>query len=248
MNAVRLAVGTLTIFPTQPPSEVDRRVAGRAMVLAPLVGALVAAPLWVLSALADGRWSPALLAVLWVAGLAVLTRGMHLDGLADTADGLGSGKPPDQALVIMRKSDVGPFGVATIVLVLLAQVMAASQLLFRADGAGLVAVAVVLSRLTVPLVCRSVPAREAGLGAMVAGSVSSAQAVTSCGGAAVVVAAMTVVAELELGLVLAALAGSLAGLALCAWCVRRLGGITGDVIGACVEAAFTGALLAMALV
>ncbi|HET7689490.1 MAG TPA: adenosylcobinamide-GDP ribazoletransferase [Nocardioidaceae bacterium] len=247
MNAVRLAVGTLTIFPTRPPSLVDEHVAGRAMVLAPFVGGLVAVPLWVVSALVDEHWSSALVAVLWVAALAVLTRGMHLDGLADTADGLGSGKPPAEALEIMRKGDVGPFGVTTIVLVLLAQVMAASELLVHAGGAGLVAVAVVLSRSAIPWVCVNRPAREGGLGAMVAGSVSTAQAVLALAAAALIVAVMAVVGELDSGVLLAGVVGSLAGLALCAWCVRRLGGITGDVIGACVEAAFTGALLAMTL-
>ena len=55
---------------------------------------------------------------------AALTRGLHLDGLADTADGLGSGKPAEDALRIMKQSDIGPFGVITLLFVLLAQVAA----------------------------------------------------------------------------------------------------------------------------
>ncbi|NEC49139.1 adenosylcobinamide-GDP ribazoletransferase, partial [Actinospica acidiphila] len=58
---------------------------------------------------------------------AALTRGLHLDGLADTADGLGSGRPAEDALRIMKQSDVGPFGVLTLVLVLLVQVAALAQ-------------------------------------------------------------------------------------------------------------------------
>jgi len=248
VNAVRLAVGTLTILPTPPPSTVDQRVAGRAMVLAPVVGLVLAAPLWLLSSLVDDRWSAALVAVLWVGGLALLTRGLHLDGLADTADGLGSNKPAARALEIMRHSDVGPFGVATLVLVLLAQVMAAAQLLTEPDGLATLAAAVVLSRLVVPLVCRYPAAREGGLGSMVAGSVTAAQAGIATLVTALLCVAVVLVGGPDGGVVLAGLAGPVVGLALCLWCVRRLGGITGDVIGACVEATFTASLLAMALV
>ena len=56
-----------------------------------------------------------------------LTRCLHLDGLADTADGLGSRAPADRALEIMRKSDIGPFGVVTLVIVLVADVAAVSS-------------------------------------------------------------------------------------------------------------------------
>ena len=52
-----------------------------------------------------------------------MTRGLHLDGLADTADGLGSAKPAADALRIMKASDIGPFGVVTLVLALLGQVL-----------------------------------------------------------------------------------------------------------------------------
>ena len=59
---------------------------------------------------------------------AALTRGLHLDGLADTADGLGSAKPAEDALRIMKQSDIGPFGVITLLFVLLAQVAVLFQL------------------------------------------------------------------------------------------------------------------------
>ena len=103
------------MLPVRPPARVDRDVAGRAMLLAPLAGALLAVlaggALWLLDRVA----SPLLAATLAVGLLALLTRGMHLDGLADTADGLGSRRPADGALEVMRRGDVGPFGVVTLV-------------------------------------------------------------------------------------------------------------------------------------
>src|SRR3954453_11429656 len=114
-DALRLDFGTLTLRRVPPRRVIDRRVGGRAMTLAPLVGlllGLVAAGLGALADLAD--FSPLVIAVLVVALLAVLTRAIHLDGLADTADGLGSGRHGDDALAVMSKSDIGPFGVVTL--------------------------------------------------------------------------------------------------------------------------------------
>ncbi|KOG87903.1 hypothetical protein ADK38_22805, partial [Streptomyces varsoviensis] len=103
------------------------------------------------------------------------TRGLHLDGLADVADGLGSGKPAEDALRIMKQSDIGPFGVLTLVFVLLGQVAAVYELYGAgwARGALAVAVAAVAARTALTLASRAgVPAaRPEGLGAAVAGVV-----------------------------------------------------------------------------
>ena len=193
-NPLRMALGTLTIVPTPPPSTVDRRVGSWAMTLAPLVGLLLAmlsaGALWLLGwgsrvadvlvallpsgvqALLPGDlgfdWyvEPTLTAALVIGLLAVLTRGMHLDGLADTADGLGSRKPAAEALDIMRRGDVGPFGVVTLVLVLLIQVLALAPLVGVGLGPPALLLALVVSRLALPLLClRGVPAARAdGLG------------------------------------------------------------------------------------
>ena len=277
-NALRLALGTLTVVPTPPPSEVDRRTGSWAMTLAPLVGAalavLVGLFLWLLGWAGAGTpdvrqllpfdlpytWEvdPALAAVLAIGLLAVLTRAMHLDGLADTADGLGSAKPADEALEIMRRGDVGPFGVVTLVLVLLIQVLALAELVAAGLGFPALLLALVVSRLTLPLLCsRGVPAaRRDGLGQVVAGSVSRGRlAIAVLVSVAVLVPLSLVSPGWEaLGPGVVIRAGVVAVLALlAAWllarrAVRRLCGVTGDVLGAGVEVAFTVSLVTLTLV
>ena len=244
-----MAVGTLTVLPVRAP-VVDRATAGRAMVLAPLVGLLLWLPVAALLWLADeAGLAPQLAAALAVGLLALLTRAMHLDGLADTADGLGSGRPADGALAVMRRGDAGPFGVVALLLVLLVQVAALAQLVAAGDGGVALGAALVVSRLALPLAClRGVPAARAdGLGSAVAGSVSPAMALVAVLLAAAALVGLAAGAQADAAVPTFALLGLLAGLAVGARAVRRLGGITGDVLGACVEATFAAALVAACL-
>lgn len=241
-DSVRLAVGTLTRIPVPAPRTVDRRVAGRAMLLAPVVGLLlslvVGIPAQVLV-----NVSPVgglLGAALAVAALAWLTRALHLDGLADTADALGSGRPAADALAVARRSDIGPFGVVTLVLVLLVQVVALADLLDRGAGAGSLVIAIVTGRLALTLAClRGIPAaRPDGLGALVAGSVPRSAGV-GVALAWLALAAASVGAE-HGGAAGLATGGAVIGGLLAAGLVvrlarRRLGGITGDALGAMAE-------------
>ncbi len=247
-SALRLAFGTLSIVPVRPPDLVDRRTGGQAMVLAPLVGLVLSGAL--VAALWLGRDLPPLpAAALAVSLLALLTRGIHLDGLADTADGLGSGRPRAEALAVMRKGDVGPFGVVTVVLVLLLQVSALADLLGRDGWGPSLTLALVTSRLALPLACsRGVPAARAeGLGSMVAGTVPRPGLVLSALLAAAAVSAVTFLAPAghdgPVRLAVAVVVPLLLDVLLVLRCVHRLGGVTGDVLGACVELAFTASLL-----
>ena len=221
------------------------------MALAPLVGLVLALVTSLPLVMADS--SPLLSAVLAVGTLALLTRGLHLDGLADTVDGLGSGRPAPGALEVMRKSDIGPFGVVTLVLVLLAQVAALAQLVVDGLGPGALVAALVTSRLALPIACmRGIPAaRPHGLGATVAGSVSRPMAALAVLLALALVAASALVTgnpEAPRAALTAVPVGLLAGLAIGLLAVRRLGGITGDVLGAVVETTFTGSLVTISLV
>ncbi|WP_280503144.1 adenosylcobinamide-GDP ribazoletransferase, partial [Nocardia farcinica] len=104
--------------------------------------------------------------------LAMGTRGMHLDGLADTADGLGSYGPPERARAIMKGGDVGPFGVAAIVFAVGAQAFAFATLIGEQCWLA-VGLAVALGRVAVVLACHGIPAAAGtGFGALVAGTQS----------------------------------------------------------------------------
>jgi adenosylcobinamide-GDP ribazoletransferase len=212
------------------------------MLLAPLVGLLLALAVGVpAQVLVNLTPVGGLLgAALAIAALAWLTRALHLDGLADTADALGSGRPAQDALAIARRSDIGPFGVVVLILVLLVQVTALADLLDTGAGAGSLVVAVVTGRLALTLAClRGIPAaRPDGLGAVVAGSVPRA------GGLAVALAWLAIAVasvgrEHGLGAGLATGGAVIGGLLAAAVIVRiarrRLGGITGDVLGATAE-------------
>jgi len=268
-DGIRLAVGTLSVFPVPTPRTVDQGAGSWAMVFAPLVGALLASAasllLWLLGwavfglppiaydAVSVRPAPPALSAALVIGLLALLTRAIHLDGLADTADGLGSGKPAAEALAVMRKSDIGPFGVVALVMTLLVQVVSLTHHVGSGRGALAITVALVVSRLVLPFVCaRGVPAaRREGLGRAVAGSVSPAQLLLAALISAAVlgpalsatVDASEVAAQTVLRTVIVVVAALSAGATMCLWCVRRLGGVTGDVMGACVEVTFTVALV-----
>nr|WP_258052796.1 adenosylcobinamide-GDP ribazoletransferase [Streptomyces sp. Ru73] len=259
---MRFAFGTLTVLPVRL-TRWDRATARGGMLCAPLAGLVVgvcAAALGTVLLLLGG--GPLLAAVGTVAVPAALTRGLHLDGLADTADGLGSGKPAAEALRIMKQSDIGPFGVIVLLLALLAQVAALADL--YADGWARGAVAAVAgaaaARTALTLASRTdVPAaRPEGLGAAVAGTVPRRAALT-------VTALVTLLAAALGGLpygspgsspygallfgdaggglygalhaALAVLLGLGAAELLLRHCRRRFGGVTGDVFGGLAETA-----------
>jgi adenosylcobinamide-GDP ribazoletransferase len=210
--------------------------------IAPLAAA-AALVFWVAAA---AQAPPLVTATITVATLALGSGGLHLDGLADTFDGLSAPGPRSRALEIMRRGDVGPSGAAALVFVLLLQIGSLDRL--AAEGgeartAVTVAVAVLASRVVLPVGCiRGLrPARTDGLGADVASTVPP----PLC---AVVVGTMATAAALwdgYRGMVGVLLVVGAAGLTLVV-CRRKLGGLTGDVLGACVEVALATYLVVQA--
>ncbi|MGK5684706.1 adenosylcobinamide-GDP ribazoletransferase [Actinoplanes sp. URMC 104] len=241
-DGLRLSITTLTVLPVRA-GRIDRPAAAVAMSAAPAVGALLGAMLAAILWLLREAHAPALLAAaVTVAAAALLTRGMHLDGLADTTDALGSYRRGEAALEIMKKSDIGPFGVAAIALTLLIQASALTSLPVVA-----VVVAFAAGRVAVPLACRrGVPAaRPEGLGALVAGTVPVPVVVV--GAVLVAGAAVAATPSRPWQGPVAVVVSLLAVLALVHHAVRRFGGITGDVLGAAVELATTATLVGLSL-
>ncbi|MGY1820671.1 adenosylcobinamide-GDP ribazoletransferase [Geodermatophilus sp. SYSU D00079] len=216
---------------------------------APLVGLLLGGVATGVAVAGTRLVSPLTGAVLAVAVLAALTRGLHLDGLADTADGLGPLRGRERALQVMHQGDVGPFGVVTLLLTVLLQVACAAALLAGDAGWAALWTAVVTARLAMARTgLPGVPTAEgSSLGRAVAGTVSRRWL-----GACVLAAAALVVAAAGGDLVRAGqLAGSAAvGLVAAEVLLRRararLGGVTGDVMGALGETAAAATLLVAA--
>lgn len=252
---LRLSLTTLTVLPLRA-GRVDRPTAAVAMAWAPAVGLALGAVLagagWGLTELG---LAPLPTAAVLVVLLALLSRGLHLDGLADTFDALGSYSAPDRALAIMKSPEAGPLGVAAIAGVLLVNTAALSALVAR-HGWLLIAVGVAVGRLGITLCCaRRIPAaRPDGLGALVAGTVPApvwaawALALIALGavaGRVTEAAGPGWPAADWVRAAVAVLLGCAMVLLLARQCVRRFGGVTGDVLGACCELATAVALLAL---
>lgn len=231
-----------------PVGRAGRGAAKGVIAALPAVGAvlgLVAAAILWLGTWAFGEHN-LLTGALTVATLLVVTRGLHIDGLADTADGLGCYGPPQRALDVMREGSTGAFGVAAIAVVTLTQAAAFTALPpgTRATAAAVSAVAA--GRVAAVLAARrGVRVAEGStLGAWAAGS----QSPVVVAGWTLLVAACATAATPRFwqGPVVVVVALAAAAL-LIRHCVRRFGGITGDVIGAAVELTTTLVLIGLAV-
>jgi adenosylcobinamide-GDP ribazoletransferase len=255
-GSLRVALGLFTVVPVGAPPRLGRAEAARAIHWLPVIGLLVALPaagvLLAVEAGGHGLGRRLLAAVLAVVVMTVLTGGLHLDGLADTADGLGSRRPAAEALAIMRRSDAGPFGVLALLLVTLLQVTSIAAVPRGEVAAAALLAAAVTGRVAVVLATGpgSPAARPDGLGALVAGATGTVVraglaagllAAAAAGGAALGGAALAWRG------VVAVLAGLLAADLLRRTARRSVGGLTGDVFGALIEVGATATLLALAL-
>jgi len=224
-----VAVAFLTRLPS-PAARASEEDVGRSLAFFPVVGLVLGAALATGTALGAGRLPDAVVAVLLAALLALLTGGLHLDGVADTFDALGaSGADRARRLEILRDSRIGAHGASALALVLLAKVAALEALVASGALATLVVFPAVARWAAALLLVRHPYARERGLGSAFRAHARPSDAALATavalgatlwvGGGALVAALATLVL--------------LAGFARLA--VRRFGGLTGDVYGAAIE-------------
>lgn len=210
--------------------EVEQYVRG--IITFPFVGLLLGA----LAGLAFTVLQPwcglPLAALAYVLALALLTGGFHLDGLADTCDGVFSARSRERMLEIMRDSRLGTHGGLALIIVIVAKVLVVSELSLRGNSmlAVLAAASVAGRSASVLLMYNQKYAREKGLGNLFIGKVSGKQtALTLAGGAALSLLLVPATGIVAFAVTLAAIAGL-------AWMLRRtLGGQTGDTLGAAIE-------------
>ena len=229
------ALALLTVVPV--PARAAGSVRG-VLPWAPLVGLLLGGVATGIGVLGARTVSPLVGAVLALAVLALLTRGLHLDGLADTADGLGPLRDRERALAVMRQGHIGPFGVAAVVLVLLLQASCAAVLLASHGGWLAVWVAVAVARLATARAGLPGTPVAAGstLGRAVAGTVRPLVLAAWALAMAALVVLGTSADPLHVARILGpAVAGLLAAELVLYRARHRLCGVNGDVMGAVTE-------------
>lgn len=224
MRSLRLALGFLTTLPVRPPKQLAPGDLGRAAAWYPLIGLAMGGILWAISPLLLAGFPPVLAAALLLALWVLMSGGLHLDGWADCCDGLFVSADRERRLAILHDTQLGAFAAVGLVLLLLLKWAALASL---ESGLGLL-LAPALGRGLLPLLARLKPARTEGLGAGLHRELRWPSHLTLLLLAPVVyLAGMSGLVALAAGLVTAFGWAWLAQ--------RRLGGHTGDVLGAACE-------------
>lgn len=229
----------LTVIPLPFTGGANTPPSKSAPLLFPVVGLIIGLAMAGAFVLAD-RWLPIQLAAALTLAVGVgITGAIHIDGVADFADGVFGGQTPEDRLRIMKLPDVGAFGVVAVGLVLLVDWTAVSSL----AGANIWATFAVIGTVsrTGPLVVMSMTqyVSSGGLGQSYSGLARPALAgsILVSAGIAFVAGGALALAVTAAGLLMAAVIGWVAK--------KRLGGATGDVYGASVELAFAASLIAV---
>jgi len=234
------ALRTLTALPV--PGTESCTLAG-ALPWFPVVGLLLGVLLYGVAAglsfMTSGSWPGGVAVGVLIAGV-VLSRGLHLDGLADWADGFWGARDREKTLAIMKDPCVGSFGAVAIVCVLLSRWVCISGLI-GLGGADWIPAAMIISRSMQVLLAVSQPyARaEGGTAApFVNGATQRTHNMTLLGA----VALLLVAGRLDWTWLAAFAFAWAATWWFGRWCRRRVGGVTGDLLGACSELTETMAL------
>jgi cobalamin 5'-phosphate synthase/cobalamin synthase len=237
MKSLAAALSFLTRFPIGRLVSFDASDVARSAGWFPMVGLLLGAIGVGVAFLLRGHLPPLLMAVILVVLDALLTGALHLDGLADTADGFGGGRNREDVLRIMRDHAIGSYGGAALALLVALKVAAYSALLGREVWIPAILLTPAVGRWSILLLTAALPyARQ------------TASVVRHMGKGALVWGTLTL--TLALGASRLWRAGAAAGAALVVsacfglYCRRRIGGITGDTLGANLQLCECAALLA----
>jgi len=239
------AIGFLTRLPVPSRAVFEAKDIGRSARWFPLVGLIIGGILVAALELL-ARVFPPLVAVFLLAGVdALLTGALHLDGLADSADGFGGGRTREDVLRIMRDHAIGSYGAVALVLVIVIKATALAALIDRHRAATYLALMPMLGRWSVVLLSATQPyARRSNQeGATPGGAVSAFVGNVELAVASAIALPIAFVLERWRGLACVLLVLIASGI--WGWyCRRRIGGITGDTLGAAVEISETLVLLA----
>ena len=235
-----ISVQFLTRFPFHIKGEVSEQDLGRSTAFFPVAGLVVGLFLLVVYRAALLLWPQQVAAVVALAGLVVVTGGLHLDGLMDTADGMMSGKSREKMLDIMKDSRVGAMGVIACFLILALKLMGLSFLAPQ-NAYRVMIIFTVTGRcsMTWALAGFRYARTGSGTGRPFAENVTAREGVV----ATVIALALVTAVGGFAGLVLAA-TGVVCGLAIACYISRKLGGLTGDTYGAVNEITETAVILA----
>lgn len=240
---LRLAVSFLTIIPVIDQRRASEDAVAASFAWFPIVGFALGAALTAEDWLLAHVFAQVIRSVLIIASLTVVTGAVHLDGLADTADALGAGRDRERALDILRDSRVGTFGASAIFFDLTLKILALSTLAGHRRYAALI-IAPMLARWAMLLVAWGLPYLRAS------GSGSTLLSSKGLGLRASIVAIFTLVIMLTLGATRTIALASAVAIVIVfkmRWFYRRwLGGVTGDLIGACGELVEIAVLVTMA--
>ncbi len=242
MKSFLLSLQFLTIITVVPGLTASRRELVASLAFFPLTGLVIGAIVAGFDWAARGVWPAQVCGVLDVVLLALITRGLHLDGVADTFDAIGSRADRERALEIMRDSSSGALGILAMISVLLVKVAASVELSSHAAWQWFILVPS-LSRLGINVLgVLSVYARRSG---------GLGEAFT--GRSALVYLPVAGLTAISAAWILCRIPGLVMLGLLALWCVpvalfcrHRFGGITGDILGAHLETAEAAMLLAAA--
>lgn len=226
------AMRTLTSLPV-PGRDADDHA--RSLPWFPIVGLLLGLATFgigLLTGLRGGTWPEGTAMLLVLAGV-LLTRGLHLDGLADFADAFWGAGSRDKTLAIMKDSRIGVFGGVALVTMLLARWVCLVRLIDIGHAAWIIPGFVVSRHAQVVLAVLNPYAREdGGMGERFVGNARARHLVVATITAAIV---LLVVGGFNPRWLAALIAGWILPLLLGAWFRARIGGVTGDLLGACSE-------------